>query len=323
LSSRPPLSKPFHAATTSTTTSSSLKTAESVSSKPAPIPTKKPTQDVTKPKPQAPKAPLYHHHHHQQQQQQPSATTKKLNTSSRNNSREIPTPPLSHYIDKVIEQVTYRLDATSLCRETSTPNCVPFTTRSSFNAKTLSRQTAVADDELTTPMVNYEQLTTTSNTIATNNYEIEEGNVTMTVAPLVVPANSTIIHSPNHTSSPIRRVQCGDEEEEKKQSIVLDAAYFQSVELEKRDVAYYKSLLAFNTNLLHTLCSEWTSVCATSAHVLPEDLLGDIRSACGLGKLLIDERFDQFNDLIRQCENSQNGNKKHETKEGRRGFLLI
>lgn len=174
---------------------------------------------------------------------------------------------------------------------------------------TLSRQTAV-DDELTT-MVNYEQLTTTRNTIATNNYEIEEGNVTMTVAPLVVPANSTIIHSPNHTSSPIRRVQCGvgDEDEEKKQSIVLDAAYFQSVDLEKRDVEYYKSLLAFNTNLLHSLCSEWTSVCATSAHVLPEDLLGDIRSACGLSKLLIDERFDQFNDLIRQCENSQNGNK--------------
>ena len=34
----------------------------------------------------------------------------------------------------------------------------------------------------------------------------------------------------------------------------------------------------------------------------PEDVQGDIRSACGLAKLLIDERFDQFNDLIRQAE---------------------
>ena len=34
----------------------------------------------------------------------------------------------------------------------------------------------------------------------------------------------------------------------------------------------------------------------------PDDVQGDIRSACGLAKLLIEERFDQFNDLIRQAE---------------------
>ena len=55
---------------------------------------------------------------------------------------------------------------------------------------------------------------------------------------------------------------------------------------------------------MNDLSSKWLGETNNSASQIPppDDVQGDIRSACGLAKLLIDERFDQFNDLIRQAE---------------------
>lgn len=88
---------------------------------------------------------------------------------------------------------------------------------------------------------------------------------------------------------------------EKQEVPVIDSEYFERIELDKRDVAYYKSLLEFKTRMLNGFCDEWEAGCGEA----PEDIQGDGRSACGLAKLLIDERFNQFADLIRQCESSQ------------------
>jgi hypothetical protein len=70
-----------------------------------------------------------------------------------------------------------------------------------------------------------------------------------------------------------------------------------------KDIQYYRNLVEINTQLLNNCSSKWTSMNDDPSYCPPEDVQGDIRSACGLAKLLIDERFDQFNDLIRlACE---------------------
>jgi hypothetical protein len=70
-----------------------------------------------------------------------------------------------------------------------------------------------------------------------------------------------------------------------------------------KDIQYYRNLVEINTQLLNNCSSKWTSMNEDPSCSPPEDVQGDTRSACGLAKLLIDERFDQFNDLIRlACE---------------------
>ncbi|CAF0747005.1 unnamed protein product [Brachionus calyciflorus] len=101
---------------------------------------------------------------------------------------------------------------------------------------------------------------------------------------------------PNLTSSPIRHPECKQIQVEK------DDKYFEDYILEKRDVKYYRDLVTFNTKKLNKFGDLWNDV---YSHV-PEDIQGDIRSACGLAKLLIDERFAQFSDLIQQCEETSN-----------------
>lgn len=97
---------------------------------------------------------------------------------------------------------------------------------------------------------------------------------------------------PNHTSSPIRHPEP-----------VYTWDYFEKIDLNKRDVKYYRTLVQFNTTNLNNLGNEWNSLCSSGA--VPEEIQGDIRSACGLAKLLIDERFSQFSELINQCEQSE------------------
>ena len=92
---------------------------------------------------------------------------------------------------------------------------------------------------------------------------------------------------PNHTSSPIKTK--------------LNQDHFDQVELEKRDVKYYRDLVLFSTEKLNCLGNQWSNM-----DQIPEEAQGDIRSACGLAKLLIDERFSQFNDLINQCQETKN-----------------
>lgn len=85
----------------------------------------------------------------------------------------------------------------------------------------------------------------------------------------------------------------------------LDSAYFDSVELDKRDVTYYKALVDFKTGLLNGYRAQWTERLDAEGALVPDDIQGDVRAACGLAHLLIKERFDQFSDLIQQCENAQ------------------
>ncbi|RMZ93836.1 disks large-associated 5 isoform X2, partial [Brachionus plicatilis] len=77
--------------------------------------------------------------------------------------------------------------------------------------------------------------------------------------------------------------------------------YFDQVELDKRDVKYYRDLVRFSTDKLTNLGAQWTK-----QNEVPEEFQGDVRSACGLAKLLIDERFSQFSELINQCEETMN-----------------
>lgn len=82
--------------------------------------------------------------------------------------------------------------------------------------------------------------------------------------------------------------------------VVQSLEYFDGVEMSNRDVEYYRSLLSFQTRRLNSLIDEWTAQLDVTQ--LAEDTQGDIRLACGLAKLLIDERFVQFNGLVNQCE---------------------
>lgn len=63
---------------------------------------------------------------------------------------------------------------------------------------------------------------------------------------------------------------------------------------------YYRDLVQTKTKELNQLSAEWTLVCSSAVDLVPEQIQGEIRCACGLAKLLIDERFDQFSQLIDQ-----------------------
>lgn len=65
---------------------------------------------------------------------------------------------------------------------------------------------------------------------------------------------------------------------------------------------YFRDLVESKTKELNELSAEWSLICNSNAELVPEQIQGDIRCACGLAKLLIDERFDQFSRLIDQSE---------------------
>lgn len=70
-------------------------------------------------------------------------------------------------------------------------------------------------------------------------------------------------------------------------------------------VKYYRKLVVDKTLLLKDLATTWDKVCETVIDPpLSDDNQGDIRCACGLASLLIEERFSQFNELIDKCENT-------------------
>ena len=71
--------------------------------------------------------------------------------------------------------------------------------------------------------------------------------------------------------------------------------------------AFYRSLVVEKTKSLNTESDRWAELCEKKnepGEAAPEDVEGEIRLACGLAKLLIDERFSQFSELIDQCEQS-------------------
>ena len=79
----------------------------------------------------------------------------------------------------------------------------------------------------------------------------------------------------------------------------MSEEYFESIELHLRDITYYRSLVTYQKNNLTSLIDQWSQL------TVPEEHEGDVRLACGLSKLLIDERFTQFSGLITQCEQQQ------------------
>ena len=69
---------------------------------------------------------------------------------------------------------------------------------------------------------------------------------------------------------------------------------------------HFRDLVETKTKELNQLTAEWTLICNSSTELLSEQIQGEIRCACGLAKLLIDERFDQFSRLIDQSEMKPN-----------------
>ena len=76
-------------------------------------------------------------------------------------------------------------------------------------------------------------------------------------------------------------------------------------------VLYYRLLIVEKTTILNDLANKWDIICnEVISPPLSEDSLGDIRCGCGLARLLIDERFSQFSELIDKCEDTGNTNKE-------------
>ncbi|XP_041472475.1 uncharacterized protein LOC121421744 [Lytechinus variegatus] len=68
----------------------------------------------------------------------------------------------------------------------------------------------------------------------------------------------------------------------------------------EKDVPYFKSLVSSETTRLLDRCSVWENILSDSD--LSEEVCGEVRSAIGKAKLLIDQRFKQFLGLIKNCE---------------------
>ncbi|RWS02709.1 uncharacterized protein B4U79_01960 [Dinothrombium tinctorium] len=52
---------------------------------------------------------------------------------------------------------------------------------------------------------------------------------------------------------------------------------------------------------MDTLCEKWSTIEANES--IPEDVIGQINSTKGQANLLVSQRFNQFNGLIKDCEN--------------------
>lgn len=76
----------------------------------------------------------------------------------------------------------------------------------------------------------------------------------------------------------------------------------EQVKIEDRDVEYYRELVQIQTRNLEKLSEKYLSYCKDEKLQIPSDIEGDIRSASGLANLLSVERFNQFIELIDQCE---------------------
>ena len=80
--------------------------------------------------------------------------------------------------------------------------------------------------------------------------------------------------------------------------------------MEMRDTQFYRALVSAQTRNLTQLADSYRSLCCDNNNNnenvnkdnIAECLRGDMRSACDLAKLLIDERFAQFVELIDQCD---------------------
>lgn len=74
-------------------------------------------------------------------------------------------------------------------------------------------------------------------------------------------------------------------------------------------VKYFRNLIVDKTKLLEDLANIWEAlVNKVQEPVISDENQGDIRCACGLAKLLIEERFSQFKELIDKCEDSNSSN---------------
>jgi hypothetical protein len=79
-------------------------------------------------------------------------------------------------------------------------------------------------------------------------------------------------------------------------------------------VKYFRKLIETKTKQLLDLSDEWCLICRDQADIIPDSIQGDIRSTCGLAKLLMEERFKQFAELIDQCESTNTNSVDPEIK---------
>lgn len=81
---------------------------------------------------------------------------------------------------------------------------------------------------------------------------------------------------------------------------------------ESLSVEHFRNILINETNNLSKLCERWSQILEEQAPISSEatdgnyeeleEFFGAIRTTIGQAKLLMSQRFKQFNDLINHCE---------------------
>ena len=66
-------------------------------------------------------------------------------------------------------------------------------------------------------------------------------------------------------------------------------------------VKLFRDLVQSKTKQLLSLSDAWIVTCTEQSDLIPDRIQGDIRCVCGLAKLLMEERFKQFTELIDLC----------------------
>jgi len=85
-----------------------------------------------------------------------------------------------------------------------------------------------------------------------------------------------------------------------------------------KSAAHFRTILDDETAKLNALCVEWESLLdRADQQIANEEVIGDIRSAIGLARLLVNQRFKQFSGLIKDCEE---GSKPPVTPQDLEGF---
>ncbi|XP_035210937.1 disks large-associated protein 5-like isoform X1 [Stegodyphus dumicola] len=70
--------------------------------------------------------------------------------------------------------------------------------------------------------------------------------------------------------------------------------------MEELNITYFRKLYSNNVKQLEASCKYWEEICSSVS--LTDDVLGEIRTAVGLTKLLIRQKLKQFGDLVDESE---------------------
>ncbi len=222
----------------------------------------------------------------------------KISEETTSVNKRTKNPEETIVVSKSIEVITRKINETL-----NIDNVTPVTTRQYIDEETPENQ-AISDDSFSeqTPKAIEKTVSEIMKTPAKTAFITERLNT-----PVVV-INKEVIISPIPT--PLETQISKDPNQNTRETI-----------------AYYRRLVTDKTGLLDDLINTWDAVCnQVLATPITEDnqgdfmdlkfklilinlfeienFKGDIRCACGLAKLLIDERLAQFSELIDKCENT-------------------